>query len=225
MSTTSASAPASTKTALLDSAERLFALNGIDGTSLRAITQDAEANLASVNYHFGSKEGLVRAVFGRRLRPLNARRLESLDEALRETRRAKRLRGILHAFVGPVLRMRFDRTDGNPEFVQLMGRTFAESPAQPRREMLEEFEHVLSRFLSALSETFPDLDDDTVAWRFHFTVGAMAYTAAIGRPVSELIRGESVDHASDVDQIIERLVDFLEISWARGELSRPGGDA
>ena len=223
MRKTDTATPASTKTALLDSAERLFASNGIDGTSLRAITQDAEANLASVNYHFGSKEGLVRAVFGRRLRPLNARRLESLDKALMETRRSERLRGILHAFVGPVLRMRFDGTAGNPEFVQLMGRTFAESPAQPRRELLEEFQHVLSRFLSALSETFPDLDPDAIAWRFHFTVGAMAYTVAIGRPVSELIRGESVDHTSDVDEIIERLVDFLEMSWAGAELSRTRG--
>jgi AcrR family transcriptional regulator len=223
MTTTDTSVPAPTKTALLDSAEKLFAIHGIDGTSLRAITQDAQANLASVNYHFGSKEGLVRAVFGRRLRPLNARRLESLDLALQETGRSKRLRGILHAFVGPVLRMRFDRTAGNPEFVQLMGRTFAESPAQPRRELLEEFQHVLSRFLSALSETFPELDPDTVAWQFHFTVGAMAYTAAIGRPVSELIRGESVDHACDVDQITDRLVDFLEMAWTGATLERPGG--
>jgi AcrR family transcriptional regulator len=223
MTTTDTSVPAPTKTALLDSAEKLFAIHGIDGTSLRAITQDAQANLASVNYHFGSKEGLVRAVFGRRLRPLNARRLESLDLALQETGRSKRLRGILHAFVGPVLRMRFDRTAGNPEFVQLMGRTFAESPAQPRRELLEEFQHVLSRFLSALSETFPELDPDTVAWQFHFTVGAMAYTAAIGRPVSELIRGESVDHACDVDQITDRLVDFLEMAWTGAALERPGG--
>lgn len=214
------STPTSTKTALLDSAEKLFAQNGIDGTSLRAITQDANANLASVNYHFGSKEGLVSAVFGRRLRPLNSRRLELLDQAILEKDRSARLRGILRAFVGPVLKMRFDRQQGNPEFIQLLGRTFAESPGQPNPGLLAEFEQVLSRFVSALSETVPELGPETLAWRFHFTVGAMAYTAAVGRPVSDLVRGEDVDYSSEVDQIIERLVGFLETSWIRPEVHR-----
>jgi AcrR family transcriptional regulator len=212
--------PTSTKMALLDSAERLFAQNGIDGTSLRAITQDANANLASVNYHFGSKEGLVGAVFRRRLRPLNSRRLERLDQALLKEDRSTRLRGILGAFVGPILEMRFDRQGGNPEFIQLLGRTFAESSGQPRRELLAEFEQVLSRFLAALSETLPELEPEALAWRFHFTVGAMAYTAAVGRPLSELIQGGDVDYSPQVDRIIERLVDFLETSWMRPDRHR-----
>jgi AcrR family transcriptional regulator len=211
------STPASTKTALLDSAERLFAQNGIDGTSLRAITQDAGANLASVNYHYGSKQGLVKAVFERRLRPLNDRRLELLDEALLETDRSARLRSILRAFVGPVLQMRFDRKRGNPEFIQLLGRTFAESPGQPKAELLAEFEQVLSRFISAFSETVPELESETLAWRFHFTVGSMAYTAAVGRPLQELFQSGDVDYSHQVDRIIEHLVDFLETSWIRPE--------
>ena len=55
-----------TKTRILDAAERLFAQDGIKATSLRAITEAAAANLAAVNYHFGSKEALVHAVYGRR---------------------------------------------------------------------------------------------------------------------------------------------------------------
>ena len=49
-----------TRRDLLLAAERLFAQQGFQGASLRAITQEAGANLASVNYHFGSKEGLIR---------------------------------------------------------------------------------------------------------------------------------------------------------------------
>ena len=64
-----------TRDRLLDSAERLFAENGVDATSLRHITNDAEANLASVNYHFGSKEELFRQVFARRIGPINQERL------------------------------------------------------------------------------------------------------------------------------------------------------
>ncbi|MEJ2085012.1 MAG: TetR family transcriptional regulator [Acidobacteriota bacterium] len=203
----------STKTLLLDSAERLFALRGIDGTSLRAITQDAGTNVASVNYHFGSKQGLVKAVFSRRLRPLNRRRIEMLERALEESDRSLRLRRVLHALVAPVLEMRFDRSLGNPDFVQLMGRTFAESPEQPRRELLEEFEQVLGRFLSALSEIKSEWSREVLAWRFHFTLGAMIYTIAVGRPVSELFQDSDLPPSSRVDLIIQELVDFLESAW------------
>ena len=206
----------STKEILLDSAERLFAFHGIDGTSLRAITHAAGTNLASVNYHFGSKQGLVKAVFSRRLEPLNRRRLELLDRALEERDGAVRLRRILHAFVAPVLEMRFDRALGNPEFVQLMGRTFAESPDQPRRELLDALEQVLSRFLAALSEIKPEAGRETLAWRFHFTLGAMAYTIAVGRPVSELFQSHDIAPSSNVELIINELVDFLESAWSGG---------
>lgn len=49
-------------------AERLFALHGIDGVSLRQIAAEAgSANNSAVHYHFGSKEGLIQAIFGHRL--------------------------------------------------------------------------------------------------------------------------------------------------------------
>src|SRR5512138_1669857 len=67
-----------TKDRILDAAERLFAERGYDGTSLRAITAAAGANLAAVNYHFRSKESLMRALFSRRLGALNRERLELL---------------------------------------------------------------------------------------------------------------------------------------------------
>ena len=51
-----------TREALLDCAERLFLERGHAATSLRDITREAHANLAAVNYHFGSKDGLYAAV-------------------------------------------------------------------------------------------------------------------------------------------------------------------
>ncbi|CAA9412384.1 MAG: Transcriptional regulator, AcrR family, partial [uncultured Rubrobacteraceae bacterium] len=40
-----------TKTRILDAAERLFAERGFEGTSIRAVTAEAGANLAAVGYH------------------------------------------------------------------------------------------------------------------------------------------------------------------------------
>ena len=68
-----------TKERILNVAELLFADRGFPATALRDITSEASVNIASVNYHFGSKEALLAAVLERRLRPVNARRLELLD--------------------------------------------------------------------------------------------------------------------------------------------------
>ena len=53
------SSTTTTRVKLLDAAERLFAQTGIGGTSLRAITSEANTNLASIHYHFGGKEALL----------------------------------------------------------------------------------------------------------------------------------------------------------------------
>ena len=86
----------STKDRILDAAEGLFAQQGFSATSLRAITAQAGVNLAAVNYHFGSKDGLLEAVFVRRLGPLNDERLALLDEAESTPGGASRLRSDTH---------------------------------------------------------------------------------------------------------------------------------
>ena len=55
-----------TKDQILDAAEHLFAEQGFAATSLRQLTARASVNLAAVNYHFGSKDELAKAVLQRR---------------------------------------------------------------------------------------------------------------------------------------------------------------
>lgn len=62
--------PETTREALLVAARSLFAQRGYDGTSIRALTAAAGANLGAVTYHFGSKEELYRAVLLDVLGPL-----------------------------------------------------------------------------------------------------------------------------------------------------------
>jgi AcrR family transcriptional regulator len=63
-----------TKDRIMDEAEKLFAELGFKATSMRAITQAADVNLAAVNYHFGSKDKLIEEVIVRKLRLINAER-------------------------------------------------------------------------------------------------------------------------------------------------------
>jgi len=73
--------PLDTKTKILNAAEKLFGMNGFDGTSLRDITAEAQDNLAAVNYHFQSKDSLIDAIIERRIEPINRSRFEMLDAA------------------------------------------------------------------------------------------------------------------------------------------------
>ncbi|HYK75561.1 MAG TPA: TetR family transcriptional regulator [Daejeonella sp.] len=67
------------KDLLLDVAERLFSELGYDGTSTRLIAREADVNMAMLNYYFGSKDGLYKAVLTRRLGSFR-QNLASLNE-------------------------------------------------------------------------------------------------------------------------------------------------
>jgi len=69
------------KRKLLDAAETLVAAKGFDSVSVRNITGAAGANVAAVNYHFGSREGLMDMVIARILDPLCAERIKALESA------------------------------------------------------------------------------------------------------------------------------------------------
>ncbi len=72
------------KVRLLLAAEELFARSGIDGASLREIAAKAgQGNHYAVQYHFGGREGLVRALYDYRMFQMEPRRQEMLAEAER----------------------------------------------------------------------------------------------------------------------------------------------
>ncbi|HDP35211.1 MAG TPA: TetR/AcrR family transcriptional regulator [Candidatus Hydrogenedentes bacterium] len=67
-----------TKEALLFAAGELFAEHGVEGTSIRAIAEKCQANIAAVNYHFGTKENLYHVLIRRVLEKTRCRRAEAL---------------------------------------------------------------------------------------------------------------------------------------------------
>ncbi|MFI6315632.1 TetR/AcrR family transcriptional regulator [Nocardia fusca] len=76
-----------TRTRLLDAAEALMAERGIEGVPLSEIRNRAgQSNSSAIAYHFGSKDGLVRAlVLDRQLR-IDEERARMIDELVRTGR-------------------------------------------------------------------------------------------------------------------------------------------
>lgn len=197
-----------TTNSLLDASERLFAHHGIAATSLRAITVEADVNLASVHYHFGSKEGLVSAVFARRLEPLNRERLRLL-RACEDSPggSADPLTGAVRALVGPTLRLRHDPNQGGEAFMRLMGRLFSEPTSAYKLAIIEQFREVNECFSRILRRSLPELPDQELEWRKHFAIGAMAHTASASDIIA-LASGGLCDPA-DVEGTIARLTSFI----------------
>jgi len=209
--------PSQTRDALLDAAEALFVEHGLEGASLRAITQRAGANLAAVNYHFGSKEGLVRAVFHRRLGPLQAERLRLLDEE--EALDGGTLEGVLRAFIGPALRMKAASNAGPGDVSQLIGRIFHEPNDELRTMLFAEFAPSLQRFLPALQRLLPELSREELLWRFHFGVGAMSQTLSCGSMLERFSEGRC--SMANPEEVLDRLVRFF-VAGLRSPASDPG---
>jgi len=79
--------PDPSKLRLILCAERLFAERGIEAVSLREIAAAAgQGNNNAVQYHFGSRQGLVLALTGYRMAQLDAPRRKMLDAAERSGR-------------------------------------------------------------------------------------------------------------------------------------------
>jgi AcrR family transcriptional regulator len=159
---------------MLDAAESLFGEQGVDRVSIRDITEAAKVNVASVNYHFGSKEELIAAVFERRLAPLNAERLRLLDE-IESTAGfgGTPVESILNAFVRPALRCCEQNASDHSAFARLLGRCLAETRPEVEALLKEQFAPVSARFEKAIMKACPHLSRSDVYWRLKFTFGAL----------------------------------------------------
>lgn len=195
-----------TKERILDAAERLFATNGFESTSLRQITAEANANLAAVNYHFQTKEALTRAVMLRRLAPINKRRLDLLDAIeFAAGDGPLSLEDVMRAFFLPVMEAR--ESDPSTRCLpKLLGRVMSEPRGWPREAFQVEMAPLVVRFGAALRRVFPDGNVGEVFWAMHFGIGSMAHFLLAGELMKFLSGGQA--DIDDYPAVTERLVRF-----------------
>jgi AcrR family transcriptional regulator len=166
----------STAHRILDTAEQLFADQGFHATTLRQITREAGVNLAAVNYHHGSKDALILAVFQRRLDELNSERLARLNAAL-ASGDPPRLEDVLEAFIHPALRMGSDSSGDGGRFMRLLMRAWAENATQLHRVIRRQYSHVMRTFADAVSRSLGTAPEN-LRQQLDFLIGALTYTMA-----------------------------------------------
>ena len=196
-----------TKDRILDAAEHLFADHGFGATSMRAITSEAGVNLAAVNYHFGTKEALIEAVFSRRLGPLNRERLEALDRVDAMPAGDQTAERVIEAFVGPAFRMRMRPEFGGETFMRLLGQTLGQPRGTVRDIFRHQFDEIIRRFTATLGRVRPELASEEILWRFLFMIGSMAHVMSMGDEVFAMCGRCGSSH--DMETVVGRLVPFL----------------
>ena len=164
-----------TEERLLDAAEQLFAAQGYGDTSLRAVTELAGANVAAVNYHYGSKEGLLRAVVGRAMAPINAERDRRLTALYAETG-TPAVDEIVRAFVEPSLPL--DRGSAPSGLERLIATVLLDPDPRIRQLFADEVDPVEGRYLDALRRALPDRDPELVLVGYTNMIGLLALQQA-----------------------------------------------
>ncbi|MFE4173996.1 TetR/AcrR family transcriptional regulator [Streptomyces sp. NPDC056909] len=167
-------APTDTRTKILDAAEHLFAERGYRGTSVRAITDLAGANLAAVGYHFGSKAELLAAVVRRVIGPITAAQRVALDKLLARTPDPP-VTELVEAFAGPLFDGMPAGDEGGARTSRLIV-TILNDPAEEARSWTGPDEDtVRERYLAAFARALPGLAPEELLFRMR---GIFAVTAA-----------------------------------------------
>ncbi|UTV28693.1 TetR/AcrR family transcriptional regulator [Photobacterium atrarenae] len=195
-----------TKGRILDAAELLFAEHGFKETSLRTITSKAGVNLASVNYHYGDKKTLVRAVLSRYLEEFMPALKAELEVLL--TRDDFSMEDVFRCAKQPLLNLNVYRPNGAQLFMSLLGRGYTDVQGHLRWFIVTRYEEVLHLFTTAVCRANSSLDPETLFWRLHFTLGATVFTMASTAALCEIAESD-FSRTVTTEDLIERLVPYL----------------
>ena len=209
------SASGSTKNKILDAAEELFAEHGFAETSLRVITARAEVNLASVNYHFGSKKTLIEAVFDRFMEGFTNELMTEMAKLDNQDNNLE-VNDVLATLINPLIKIDRIRPNGSSVFMKLLGRAYAETQGHIRRFAMERYSHVLVRFTRLLHKASPEMAPSEMFWRLHFMLGAFIFTLA-GHEALQEISESDFNESVTIEQIIARLIPFLSAGFSNNQ--------
>ncbi|MCB1122433.1 MAG: TetR/AcrR family transcriptional regulator [Verrucomicrobiae bacterium] len=195
-----------TKIKILEAAEAELAEFGFAGASIRNITQRAGVNVASINYHFGSKVELIKELFKYRIMPLNDLRLNLLreEESLSESGIVPVPR-LVEIMVRPVVGKLMSK-EGR-RFVQAMARCMSE-PMDFMTDLDEEiFQEVFSSFLAALQKAMPDLSPQQAVAKLNFIVCSMVGFMMHFPRIDRFVRQEM--SKDEFDALLDQYIDFI----------------
>lgn len=149
-----------TASEILDATQKLLLERGESKTTLRAITELADANVAAVNYHFGSRDELIRQAYLSALTEVTTSqgaRIQSLDEKAD-------LEELVNIWLGPLLEPK-SVSQRERDLWNLLQRGSVENVLQLQALMPSMQEMELSPLIALLGKKLPHLDRTEIVFR------------------------------------------------------------
>jgi AcrR family transcriptional regulator len=198
-----------TAAALIAAGAELFSARGFEGASVREITRRAEANLAAVGYHFGSKRGLWLAVLESRLLPLR--------EAMAEAAAAD---GSPLARIERAVRSLFAYARQHPEMNGLMLHVLATAPPLPQPALATiQYNSATMRLLIEEGQRDGEIregDSQLLA----LSVASQPLALWLARPAIQGAGMIELDRGDAFDELVENAVRFVRAGLRVGDTSR-----
>jgi len=166
--------PGGTKQALIVAAGELFAEHGLEGTSIRAIAEKGSANIAAINYHFGSKENLytetLRFVVTQCARPCAQAAVQDPEWSKTPEGRSRMLEALVKERFTSYL---------SPEQPRWYGRLFLRSMLDPTPSLEKVVKQVMlpehEAMLEVLQRIRPGLTEDEARFWVFSLLGQIAF--------------------------------------------------
>jgi AcrR family transcriptional regulator len=196
-----------TRQKIIKAASRAFALNGYEGASIRTIVAEAEVNQAAINYHFGSKQGLYRAVLETALRALMS---EDAPQRPAKLSREAQLRQFIRRQLRPMT-----ARDELSDYVRVFGWETLKPSAVFRKFMAREAAPFFAAATELVRRFLPDNATDKQA--------VVAALWLFGQCNIFVRNAEQLAHPPLRLKVDERFVDGLAdtvATWAANGLSR-----
>ena len=197
-----------TRQKILSATGKVFAQGGYRAMTLRQVTREAKVNLAAVNYHFGSKLNLMRALLRDRFEPINQQRHLLLDQQIEaHAPDPVPLSVIYDTLFRPLFTDIGSASDKHTSLIQIIGRALTE-PAEFMRGLHKEFfADISKRFMSEIHLSCPELSPDQIQYRFFLSVSTMIGT------VIEQVRLETISDGKldgkNLDITLNELTTFV----------------
>ncbi|MGQ7853515.1 TetR/AcrR family transcriptional regulator [Pedobacter sp. WC2501] len=132
--------------AILEAAEKLFCETGYEGTSTRQIAKESGANMAMINYYFGSKEGVFVEIMNERIAGFTSQ-LKIINED--KISALEKLHRVIEGYVNRIL--------NNTAFHKMMHR---ELSLTQRPEMYDKIKDAMSHNMQIIDRIITDGIED-----------------------------------------------------------------
>ena len=176
--------------------------------TLRQVTHEAKVNLAAVNYHFGSKLNLMRALLRDRFEPINQQRHLPLYQQIEaHAPDPVPLTTIYDTLFRPLFTGIGSASVNDTSLIQIIGRALTE-PAEFMRGLHKEFFADLSKsFMDEIQRSCPELSPEQIQYRFFLSASTMIGT------VIEQVRLETISDGKldgkNLDRLLQELTTFV----------------